>query len=198
MTGRERLLRVLRGEKVDRIPNAPFIFYNFIEEFFETSEALTIDARSEQIDMVEKGIEVYEHFGFDIILRTANAFEYLNEVSDEDGKWMVSSQKTGDDKNWQIVTTIKTPEKILTQKKNYSQTAPHEVVEALTEYFLKDKDDFEQFVKYRPRGRMYDTSDITRAKKVLGDRGLVAPWAQGAFNSVSFFRNAADLMMDPY
>ena len=198
MTGRERILHVLDGKKVDRIPNAPFIFYNMIDEYAERNEISTMDAGTKDTFYIEKGIELYERFGFDIILRTANCFEYLTEVSDDDGRWVVAEEREGDDENWRVKTAITTPERTLTQKKNYHKATPHEIVEAVTEYFIKTPDDFDQFVKYQPPMRKFDCSHITKAREILGDRGIVAPWAQGAFNSMSFYRAVEELIMDPY
>ncbi|MBT3276285.1 MAG: hypothetical protein HN368_24265 [Spirochaetales bacterium] len=198
MTGRERLIKVLNGEKVDRIPNAPFIFYNTIDEYVDNQHASSLDSGTNEMVYVEKGIELYEKFGFDIILRTANCFDYLTEISDTDGKWQVNEVREGDDDNWSIVTEIKTPERTLTQKKNYHRATPHEIVEAVTEYPIKDSDDFDQFVKYQPPMRTFNCEHISRARDILGDRGIIAPWAQGAFNSSSFFRALDQLIMDPY
>ena len=196
-TGRERLIKVLNGEAVDRIPNAPFIFYNSIDEYVDNREASPLDSGTNNMAYIETGIELYEKFGFDIILRTANCFEYLNEVSDTDGKWQVSEERVGDDDDWSVSTAIRTPERVITQKKNYHRATPHEIVEAITEYPIKSAGDFDQFVKYQPSVRHYDTRHITNAREVLGDRGIVAPWAQGAFNSVSFYRSLDQLIMDP-
>ena len=198
MTGRERIVKVLNGEKVDRIPIAPFIFYNTIDEYVEKQNTTALDSTVGDMVYIEKGIELYEKFGFDIILRTANCFDYLNEVSDVEGKWQVTSETNGDDDDWSISTTITTPERILSQKKNYHRATPHEVVEAITEYPIKSSVDFDQFVKYQPPVKTFETSHISRAKDILGDRGIVAPWAQGSFNSVSFYRALDQLIMDPY
>jgi len=198
MTGRERLVKVLQGEKVDRIPNAPFIFYNLIDEYYENNNVDSMDSERHDLFYIEKGIDLYEQFGFDIILRTANVFEYLNEISDENGKWIVENLREGDEEEWTVSTTITTPEKKLFQKKKYNKVAPHEIVEAITEYFIKDKGAFDQFIKYQPPMRQFETKHITKAKEILGDRGLLAPWAQGAFNSASFYRDMAELIMDPY
>ncbi|MCF6334752.1 MAG: hypothetical protein L3J12_03315 [Spirochaetales bacterium] len=198
MTGRERIIKVLEGEKVDRIPNAPFIFYNFIDEYTNRKEVETLDSGTKDLFYIEKGIDIYEKFGFDIILRTANCFEYSKEVSDTEGKWQVDDVKDGDDTDWSIITTIKTPEKVLTQKKNYHRATPHEVVEAFTEYPVKTSEDFDQFVKYQPPMRTFNCDHITRAKELLGEKGIIAPWAQGAFNSPSFFMALDQLIITPY
>ena len=198
MTGRERIVNVLNGKAVDRVPNAPFIFYNIIDEYAERDNIKALDSGTTDMFYIEKGIELYEEFGFDIILRTAHCFDYAVEVSDTDGKWVVRDDREGDDSDWSITTTITTPEATLTRIKNYHQAAPHEIVEAITEYPIKTSQDFDQFVKYQPPMRKFDCSHITRAKELLGDRGIVAPWAQGAFNSCSSSRALDQLIMDPY
>jgi uroporphyrinogen-III decarboxylase len=198
MNGRERLISVLSGKKVDRIPVAPFIFYNLIDEFYDRKDLHSLDEGTGSKDYVQKGIELYEYFGFDIILRTANVFEYLRETTDDEGKWLVSEEHKGDDQDWSILSKVKTPDKTLTQMKNYHRNAPYEIVEAVTEYFIKDEDDFEQFVKYQPPLPRYQTGHITHARELLKDKGLVAPWAQGAFNSASIYRNVQDLLTDAY
>ncbi len=128
------------------------------------------------VDAVVKGIELYEHFGFDIILRTANIWESLNEKYCNSENWIVIDEKNGNELQWEIKTTIKTPENFLTQLKKFACNTNYEVVEAINEFFIKDENDFEQFVKYQPPTPKYDSSDITRAKELLKNKGLVAPW----------------------
>jgi uroporphyrinogen-III decarboxylase len=99
---------------------------------------------------------------------------------------------------WSITTTIRTPEKELKQVKRYSKATEYETVEAVVEYYIKDEDDFAQFVKYQPPVPVFDCSVIKKARELLGDDGLAAPWAQGAFNSASFFRKLDDLIVDPF
>ena len=134
MTGRERLIKVLNGEKVDRVPVVPFIYYNFIDEFYNSKASMP----------VEKGLEVYEYFGCDIILRTCNQYAYMNEAATDSKNWRISEVTEGDDKEWAIITTIKTPEKELTQKKRYIYVTDHEAIEAVVDFYVKDEDDFRQ------------------------------------------------------
>jgi len=188
MTGRERIVQVLKGEKVDRIPVVPFIFNNFINEFYNSCDA----------DPVEKGIEIYKHFGFDIILRTCNVFDYLSEAACDSKNWQVTETREDEGNQWNMTTVIKTPERELTQKKRYSRATENEVVEAVVDYYIKEEADFEQFVKYQPTVPQYDCSIIRKARELLGEDGIAAPWAQGAFNSVSFYRKLDDLIVDPY
>ena len=62
------ILQTLQGKKTDRVPVAPFININYIDEFYG----------EHKMDRVVKTIEVYKHFGFDIIFRNSTA-NYLDE-----------------------------------------------------------------------------------------------------------------------
>lgn len=190
MTSRQRILNTIQGKQVDRLPVAPFIHNNFIYEFFG----------SEDIDVVEKGIEVYEHFGFDVILRTCSVWDVFDIQPYSSKDWTVKklNKIMAEDNEWEEVTTIITPEKTLTQVKQFRRVAKYDVVSAQSECFIKNESDFEQFVKYQPPVKQYDCSAITRAKHLLGERGVTAPWAQGAFNSVRELRKLDDLLMDAY
>lgn len=190
MTSRQRILNTLQRKKVDRLPVSPFIHNNFVYEFFG----------SEDIDVVEKGIQVYEHFGFDVILRTCSVWDVFDVQRYSSKDWTVNKHKRVlvKGKEWEEVSTITSPEKTLTQIKQFRRVAKYDVVSALSECFIKNESDFEQFVKYQPPVPKYDCSAITRAKQLLGDKGVTAPWAQGAFNSVRELRKLDDLLMDAY
>lgn len=185
---RKWLLDFLRGRSVDRVPVIPFINDNFIQEFFH----------SQDVDPVEKGIEIYEYFGFDIILRPCNVWSYLSEAQCDAKNWRVSEFREDYQNGWMVSTVIKTPEKELVQRKKFNRATENEVVEAVVEYYIKSEDDFEQFLKYQPPVPEYDCSIIGKARELLEDKGLAAPWVQGAFNSVSFYRKVDDLIVDPY
>ena len=153
-----------------------------------------------------KAIEFYDYFGFDHLHRCAAPYTHVyNEASSNDGKWVVRSEfkkVNGRDKE---ITTIKTPEKTLRQVKEFDQTSKYTYVEALTEYYIKDKSDFEQFVKYQPSYHEGTYTSIKEqfenfntVKKKLGDRGVIAGFAGGAFNMLNNYRNLELMMMDPY
>lgn len=181
--------QTLNGRNTDRVPVAPFIHINYVDEFFKVHGA----------DPVSKTIEIYDYFGFDIIFRNSTA-DYLNESFCDGPKWRVSvkekSAVPGLERS--VETIITTPEKQLKEVKEYRKVSEYETVNAPTEYFIKDYDDFLQFVKYQPPVPEYDFSDTVRAKEILGNRGCVAPWAQGAFNMASMYRRLDDLLTDAY
>lgn len=133
MTKREKLLAVLRGEKVDRVPVSPFIWSNYIRVFFG----------SQDVDLVDKGIEIYKYYGFDIMLRTCGVAAFGDEKTYDSKNWRVTetTEKTDEDK-WEVTTIIRTPERELRQIKRYCRITPNAVVEAPIEYFIKDEEDF--------------------------------------------------------
>ncbi|HHW31120.1 MAG TPA: hypothetical protein GXX20_05530 [Clostridiaceae bacterium] len=189
MTKRERLLAVIRGEAVDRVPVSPFIWTNYISEFYG----------SQDVDMVEKGVEIYNYYGFDIMLRTCNVAAFGDEKICDSKNWRVTEfTKKIDERKWEVTTIIRTPERELRQIKGYCQITPNEVVEAPIEYFIKDEEDFKQFVKYQPPVPECDCSIVARALELIGDDGIAAPWIQGAFNSIGMVRRLEDLLLDPY
>ena len=183
------LERTLRGEKTERVPVAPFIHVNYVDEFFQQAGS----------DPVTKTIEVYDYFGVDIIMRNCT-INFLDETACDSRQWRVSSEKKvlEPEKSWQVTTTIRTPERELRQVKKFSQISQYEAVEAISEYYIKEPEDFEQFLKYQPPVPTYDGTNIRRSKELLEGRGLVAPWGQGAFNMTSMYRKLDDLLMDPY
>lgn len=189
MTERERLLRAIRGIDTDRVPVAPFIFNNFISEQYG----------SDKLDFVEKGIEIYKRFNFDIILRTCNVGGYLDERLCDSVNWRVSEECVNEsDSSWNVITTIRTPEREMRKVESFCRITPFEVVQATTECYIKSEDDFKQFVKFQPPVPTYDCSVIKQARELLGDDGIAAPWAQGAFNMMSFYRKIDDLLTDPF
>lgn len=195
---RELLTNVLDGKEVDRVPVAPIIFNNYIHKYYNATKPFNLSEKDMAFDAVVKGIELYDKFGFDIILRTANIWESYNEKYCNSENWIVTEEKNGNELKWEIKTTIRTPEKILTQIKKFAHNTDYEIVEAINKFYISDENDFEQFVKYQPPLPEYDTSNITRARELLKNKGLIAPWAQGVFNITSFHRKVDDLMMDAF
>ncbi|MBT3320645.1 MAG: hypothetical protein HN948_05210 [Clostridia bacterium] len=182
------ILDTLQGKKTDRVPVAPFINVNYIDEFYG----------EHNMDRVAKSIEVYKHFGFDIIFRNSTV-NYLDETALSADNWKVTSTRTDiSEGDHDVLTVIETPEKQLRQIKQYRTNTPFEVVEACVEYYIKDASDFAQFVKYQPPVPVYDCSDTARAREIIGDTGCIAPWGQGVFNMVSMHRKLDDLLIDPY
>jgi uroporphyrinogen-III decarboxylase len=199
MNSRERLLNVLNGKPIDRIPVVPFIHYNLIYEYYGINKDFDLAKKDLDVDSVQLGIDIHEEFGFDIIHRTCSVWEYLDQKIYDREEWKVTeTHENLSNTSWEITQIVQTPEKTLRQIKRYEKAFPHEIVEAILEYFIKDESDFEQFEKFQPPFPQLDCSDVTRTRDLLGEKGLVAPWAQGVFNSVSLYRKTENILMDAY
>jgi uroporphyrinogen decarboxylase len=188
MTGRERLLKSFRQEAVDRVPVAPFIHVNFVKEFFN----------ADTIDIIEKTIEVYEHFGFDMIHRNCMSV-YYDDIDLSGPGWQVQRQTKTDGRNETRATVIHTPGGDLTETFKLNWMSRYDAEASVMEYFIKTEKDFDIFCKHQPPLGTVDTSDITKAKKLVCDssKGMIAPWIQGAFNYLAIhYRKLDDLLMD--
>ncbi len=193
MTKRERLLKSFNGQEVDSVPVSPFIWTNFVNEFCGTKFLNT----DEKLD--EKLMDVYRKLDFDIMHRTCSVWDSFSESFLDSRNWRVSvDHKKTDETKRTDVTIIKTPEAELKEVREYKKVTANEEISAVTEHFIKTEDDFRQFVKYQPSVPKYDCSRITRAREMIGDEGIAAPWTQGIFNCASEHRKLDDLIMDAY
>lgn len=189
MTGRQRLLDTFAGKRTDRVPVAPFFYNNVVNE------------RNGGVpeDPIAACAALYRQYGFDMLLRNYNVPAYLEEACLSCDAWRVEVRNTGDvGTSWEEITTITTPERTMTQRKSLRRVTQYEVVEAPVECFIREPEDFEQFLKYQPPVPQYDCSVVTHARSVVGDDGLTGPWVHGVFNLCGTYRKLEDLLMDPY
>lgn len=185
MTGRERLLNVLHRKPVDRTPVTPFIHMNYVKAFFEDHEA----------DVVARTLDVYAHFGFDVIHR--NAFPAYDAIGASCTGWEVSSDTETDGRDQTITTTVHTPKGDLKQVFRILWVVEYDAEATPVEYLIKSEADFETLVEYQPPETTIDMSAVLRAKELTDDQGLIAPWIQGAFNHVAYYYRPLDqLLMD--
>lgn len=185
ISNRERLLRVLRQEPVDRIPVSPFIHVNYVKEFFGTHD----------VDWVVKTPEVYRHFGFDIIHRNCSiAYDAYGSEADN---WQIGIDVVRDGRDETTHTTITTPQGEIEIKEALRWVYEYDAEVSSVEYPIKDEEDFELFLNYQSPLEPADARDIKRASETLGDDGIVAPWIQGAFNLLAiYYRKLDELLID--
>ena len=185
MNSRERILGTIAGEQVDRPALAPFLHVNFIKEH----------RRSHDIDLVAETIAVYEEFDFDIIHRncTPDYDDFLIEGPD----WtpQITKQEEGDDTI--ITAMVNTPGGSLRRVTQSSKLYEYESSFFITEPPIKSPADLDLFMRYQPPVPKIDTSVITRTRRLVGDKGIVAPWVQGVFNEVAFLNRGHDILLDP-
>jgi uroporphyrinogen decarboxylase len=185
MTPRQRLLKVFGQQEIDRVPVAPFIHTNFVNEF----------CKGDEVDIISKTIEIYEHFGLDIIHR--NCTPVYDDIDLKGPDWKVEKQVTNEGRNRTTVTSINTPAGNLQEKFKLVWISDYDAEASAVEYYIKTPDDFDILHRYQPPVAKFDTSCIKRAKELLDDKGITAPWVQGAFNHAAFFyRRLDDLLMD--
>ncbi len=185
MTKRDLLRAVISGRSVDRVPLAPFIHVNFVNAFFAGRE----------VDPITATVEVFDHFGFDIIHR--NCTPVYNELGASCENWQVETSVEKTDRSQVTTTVIHTPGGRLRQVHQLNKISDFDAEAAPTEYIVKSERDFELIEAYQPPIETIDVEPILRAKLATGDRGLVAPWIHGAFNHVAYFYRSVDqLIMD--
>jgi len=205
MTGRERLINIFKRKKVDRVPVCPWLHVNIIYKYFNVAPEEQNWRKIGDIVLPEMALEAEEHFGIDHFYRSAYPRHQCDEKSSSDGKWIVNAVFKKINGRDTEITTIKTPEKELRQVKEFDQTSRFTYIEAIREYFIKEKGDFDQFVKYQPSfdeaiypAIIDEFMGIDRAKKAFGDKGIIVGEINGAFNSLNVYRNLELIMMDPY
>jgi uroporphyrinogen decarboxylase len=205
MNGRERLLRTLRGSRADRVPIAPFLYYNAVYEMFDHVPEIDTFFDPPDFDIIEKFVEYCDHFGFDVLHSLGTVWDFWAARSTQaDGTILhtqdgwdvsISDERRGDDTRRTVV--VETPGGQLRLVEVYQRTSKYLIVCAPEEYLIKGPRDFDLLQRYMPPADAMDCSLIRRASAATGERGLVATCTNGAFNQAAVFRNVEQLMTDP-
>jgi uroporphyrinogen decarboxylase len=206
MNGRQRLLNALQGKPTDRVPISPFIYYNAIYEMFDYKPHISTYFDPPDFDPIEKYVEFFDCFGFDVLHVLGTVWDYWvanNTIMDQTitrsaDNWDVKiTDEFKDDNELFRTVRIKTPGGDLHCTEKHDRTSPYLIVSAPKEYLIKTKKDFEIFRNYAPPADQMDCSLITRARKAVGDKGLVTANTHGAFNILGLFRQLEDILTDP-
>ncbi len=196
MTGRERLTRTFRRQAVDRVPVAPFLYYNSIYEMFGYTPSVDQFFDPPDFDPIRGFLDFCARFGFDVLHTLGSVWDaYTMNRSAEDWDVDISREVSGD--NQCRTTTIRTPAGELRQVENFRRNSRFLVVSAIDEHLIKTRQDFEIFARYAPPAEEVDCSLVRRAKEVIGETGLTVACTHGAFNVLNMFRKLDDLMTDP-
>lgn len=204
MHRRERLLKTLRRDKIDRVPISPMFYLNAVYEMFDYKPDIDTWPDPQDFDMIQKSMEYVDYFGFDAIYFLGHVWDFYGYSTYDDlavtrawDNWdvTVTDQRKGDSKRRTI--NIRTPDGNLKHIENYKKLPPFMVVWATEEYLIKTKQDFEIFRKYAPPADVMDTRLVRQAKNAISDRGIIMAGTQGAFNTLNAFRKLDDLFMDP-
>jgi uroporphyrinogen decarboxylase len=185
MTGRERLLRTIAARPTDRPALAPFLHVNFIKEH----------RRDNGVDPVVETVAVYDEFGFDVIHR--NCTPLYDDLLVEGPDWKPAVAEVGDGQKTLTTVTVSTPGGQLRRVVQSSKLYEYESSCFLVEPPIKSPADFDLFVRYQPPVPAIDTTDIGRARDLVGDKGIIAPWIHGAFNEVAYLLRGSSILLDP-
>lgn len=195
MTSRERLLRTFRREKTDRVPVAPFLYFNSVYEMFKYKPRIDNFFDPEDFDPIQKYVEYCDYFGFDVLHVLGAAWtKYTLDKPGENWDVQVTFEGGGDEQR--KVITIRTPGGELRQTENFRRSSTYLIVSAIDEHLIKTKHDFEILARYAPPLDNVDCHWIRRARAAIGTKGLVVAGAHGAFNVLNQFRKLDDVMMD--
>lgn len=205
MNGRERLFKALRGQPTDRVPVAPFLYYNSVYEMFDYKPHIETFFNPPDFDPIEKFVEYCDHFGFDVLhvlgsvwdIWVANSMmDQTIVMSDENWDVMITDETKGEDELLRTVD-IRTPGGMLRHIEKHERTSKYLIVSATLEFLIKNHYDFEILRRYAPPADRMDCQLIQRARQVTGEKGLVDANTHGSFNILGLFRNLEDILTDP-
>ena len=195
MTSRERLLKTFKREKTDRVPVAPFLYFNSVYEMFKYKPRIDNFFDPEDFDPIQKFIEYCDYFGFDVLHYLGSAWNaYILDKPGENWDVQVTLEGSGDERR--RIITIRTPGGELRQTEDFRRSSTYLIVSAIGEHLIKTKKDFDLIARYAPPPDNVDCHWTMRARAAIGTRGLVVAGAHGAFNVLNQFRKLDDVMMD--
>ena len=195
MTGRERILTVLKGEIPDRVPVGLFVQEEYLGWFFPEKE---------QVDRVIDAVECARILGFDLLTRDRK-FEVPHFMKKSFGNWDVDEKVKKDKGNLYRVTEITTPDGVLKQVEAgpYEERTVSGIHFSTVEYLIENARDLEIFNKFVPRIDSETISEMKEraafSRELIGELGISAPWGWGGvFNQAATYRNVQELLMDAY
>jgi uroporphyrinogen decarboxylase len=206
MNGRERLLNAMRHQPTDRVPVAPFTYYNAIYEMFDYEPKIGAFFNPSDFDPIVKFVEYCDTFGFDVmhVLGTVwdlwaadSMFDQSLCRSAENWDVHIDDQYKGEAELLRTID-IRTPGGNLRHVEKHDRTSKYLIVSAATEHLIKTRADFEILRRYAPPADRMDTQLITRACAATGDKGIVTACTSGSFNILGLFRKLEDVLTDPH
>lgn len=195
MTGRERILTVLKGEIPDRVPVGLFVQEEYLGWFFPEKE---------QVDRVMDAVECARILGFDLLTRDRK-FEVPHFMKKSFGNWDVNEKIKKDKGMLYRATEITTPDGVLKQVEAgpYEERTVSGIHFSTVEYLIENERDLEIFNKFVPRIDSETISEMKEraafSRELIGELGISAPWGWGGvFNQAATYRNVQELLMDAY
>jgi len=195
MTSRERLLITLRGGIADRVPVAPFVQEEYLSYYYPLKTS---------VDRVIDATELAEELDFDLMAKHRGL---------EPPHWFRRSRP-----GWEISRTsavvagfeqrrleIVTPKRIFVREDARPYTGAGSAGGAFTpvKHLLGTQEEIECFLESSPPLDDEDRREIQETvgawKKILGERGVLAPWGfAGVFNFCADLIGMDNLYCAPY
>ena len=194
MTGRERLLKALKGERPDRIPVTLFIQSqgHFITQLAPEIDPWDFEALQKRIIDYQRslGADVHARMLFFNPHEPVFAHWNLLNVDQQTPDWQIEIKEDVKGNTRIQHYTITTPEGKLTQTFCINEERPGIFMYGSTEPPIKDEDDLRIAMKYEPpysqetREKMKKNVGIIR--DYLGEDGIISAWCNGSlFNNCS-------------
>ena len=111
--------------------------------------------------------------------------------------WEPEVIEAGDAASKVVTVTAATPGGTLRRVTRSDRLYEYESSCFLVEPPIKTAADLDLCIRYQPPVPKIDMSEITRARTLVGDDGIVAPWAQGAFNEIAYLVRGHAVLLDP-
>lgn len=202
MTSRERILKSLRGEPVDRVSVCLFLADqgHFINQICPDIDPWDFETLQLKI------IEFQKSMGFDILMRVLymdpQKLPYIIyggvNANSESENWEVTKTYQQNGTVRVESSTIRTPKGTLTQDFTYNEIRPGTFLYACTKKPVISQDDFEIVRAYEPAISENEKNTIRKRMKVIldavGDDGIVGAWTPGGpFNNAACIINHEEL-----
>lgn len=195
MTSRERLLITLRGQTADRVPVAPFVQEEYLSFYYPEKPA---------VDRVIDATELARELDFDLMAKH-RALEPPHWFRRSRPGWELRHDTWFSDgfEHRKLQITTRTAAFVQEDARPSAGPGTKGGSYTPTKHLLSGRTEIEQFVKLAPplndEDRIHIKQTVTDWRKVLGDRGVLAPWGfAGVFNFAAGLIGMDQLYTLPY
>lgn len=201
MTSRQRLLKVLRGEKPDRMPVTLHMFDHarFVTQVYPELDPLDYGA----VNL--KSVELARQLGADVFARMLyDAHDPISifmgglDVDQQTDSWEVRTEEIREGSTTILRSRIRTPGGTLSQDYSINELPDGQRMHACTRKPIRSPQDLEIAVRYepprKPSFRQWLQPRVDRLKAAVGEDGIVGIWTpSGPFNQASLIYDLTDL-----